>query len=217
MIWPPPLEKTHIAYEIETHRLAVIAKDDIAALLGALSDAGLSPDIICADYEACEQAQSFVYNDRLVGRGANGLGFAVETDIAPQFLEAGQNLPSEISGQTFAQRIEAALGAGHKPLNLRQGEFANLSRIGLGGYKRSALLAAGLALAFLAVNLGTGYNYARKTATLNAQASAIYTKLFPGQRSAKKSSLSCYSRASGRQRAGRRGVYSNISHFSAKR
>ena len=30
------------------------------------------------------------------------------------------------------------------------------------------------------MNLGTGYNYARKTATLNAQASAIYTKLFPG-------------------------------------
>jgi len=173
------LEKTHIAYDIETHRLAVIAKDDVTALLAALTEAGLSPDIICADYESCGQMQNFVYSERLVQSGTNGLGFSVETTLASQFLDAGQSLPLEINDQTFTQRIGEALDGGHKPLNLRQGEFANLSKAGLSAFKRSALLAAGLALTFFAVNLGSGYNYARKTAALNTQSAAIYTKLFP--------------------------------------
>jgi len=175
------LDNTHIAYDFDTQRLAVIANDDMVVILDTLAKVGIMPDIMCADYDAFEDTLSFVYDGKLIERSANGLGYSVEISLAPRFLDAGQNLPTEISGATFAERIGMALQSGHKPLNLLQGEFANQARAGagLGQFKRSALLAAALALAFLTVNLGTGYNYARKTAKLNAEAKAIYAKLFP--------------------------------------
>jgi len=176
-----PLDKSHIALDTEGARLAVIANSVLDNLLAEMSEHGLAPDIICADYDSFENADSFSYHGRIIQRAGNGLGFAVETDLASSILDAGQNIPPEIDAERFLQKIATALQAGHTPINLRQGQYIKRGNTGLGQFKRSGLLVAAVALAFVAGNVFQGYNTSRKTTALKTQMAEIYGDVFPGQ------------------------------------
>lgn len=175
------LDDSHIALDKGSERLAVIATHVMNDLLDEMSEHGLSPDIICADYDSFENTDSFTYADRIIQRAGNGLGFAVETDLAGAILDAGQNIPPAIDVERFLQKIATALQAGYTPINLRQGAYIKRSHTGFGRFKRSGMLAAGIALAFVASNIFLGYNTSRKTAALKTRMAEIYTEIFPAQ------------------------------------
>ncbi len=146
-----------------------------------MNEHGLAPDLVCADYDSFENADSFTYEGRIIQRAGNGLGFAVETELSEAILDAGQNIPPEIDAERFLQKIATALKAGHGPINLRQGQYIKRSTAGLAKYKRSGLIAAGILLAFIGGNVFQGYNTGQKTAALKAQISEIHTEIFPGK------------------------------------
>ena len=176
-----PLNKSHIALDMNGTRLAVISKQLMDNLLTHMSEQGLTPDIICADYDSFDNADSFTYEDRIIQRAGNGLGFAIETNLAGAILDAGQNIPPTIDAERFLQKIAIALQSGHVPINLRQGEYAKRGTAGLGSYKRSALIAAGIVMAFAFGNILQGYSTGQKTKTLKAQMANIYADIFPNK------------------------------------
>ena len=175
-----PLDKTHLAFDPESARISIVARHSLDGLIAAMDAAGLYPDIICADYDSFSGEASFVYDGHLVKNTGNGLGFSIETELAPHVLGAGQNLPHEISREEFLQKIAESLSAGHKPLNLRQGDYVKRRQLSGGRIKRISALAAGLALAFLVLTLGQGLRYKAKAQTAKTEISQIYTQIFPG-------------------------------------
>ncbi len=175
------LDKSHIALDAGGTRLAIVSNKVMDNLISDMSEHGLTPDIICSDYDSFANADSFTYEGRIIQRAGNGLGFAVETDLAGAILDAGQNIPPQIDAERFLQKIAAALQVGHAPINLRQGDYTKRGAAGLGGFKRSALIAAGITLAFALGNIFQGYSTGQKTKTLKAQMAEIYTETFPGK------------------------------------
>lgn len=175
------LDDSHIALDASGIRLAVVANTVLENLLAVMNEHGLSPDIICADYDSFENADSFTYEGRVIQRAGNGLGFAIETELASTILDAGQNIPPTVDAERFLQKIAAALQGGHAPINLRQGHYTKRGAAGLGKYKRSALIAAGIMLAFVLSNVFQGYSIGQKTAALKTQMGQIYTEVFPGE------------------------------------
>ncbi|MCF6275407.1 MAG: type II secretion system protein GspL [Robiginitomaculum sp.] len=175
------LDKNHIALDAGGTRLAIVANKVMDNVIAGMAEYGLAPDIICADYDSFASADSFTYKGRIVQRAGNGIGFAVETDLASAILDAGQNIPPEIDTERFLQKIATALEAGHAAINLRQGDYTKRGAAGLGGYKRSALIAAGIVMAFALGNILQGYNTGQKTKALKAQISEIYTDVFPSK------------------------------------
>ena len=88
-------------------------------------------------------------------------------------------MPSTITTQGLLEKIAQSLIAGHKPINLQQGRFANKSSIGGGTFKRLALLAAGVAAAFLALNVGQGVIIGNKTKAVKQEIQKTYSEIFP--------------------------------------
>ncbi len=177
------LGKNHITFDVDTQRLAVIARADMDALVEALDAVGVSADIICADYDSHNEMGRFIYNERLVDNSGNGLGFAIEENLSAQFVDKAQGVPAKMSGEQFIKNIAQSWARDHTPMNLRQGEYANSNRRGWQQYKGSAILAAILVLSILTVNLGQGLVYARKTANIQVEMEAIYSELFPNTKS----------------------------------
>jgi len=173
------LDDSHIALDDDT-RMAIVANRFMENITTEMSVHGLSPDIICADYDSFANTDSFTYAGRIIQRAGNGLGFAIEMDLAEAVLDAGQALPPQIDSERFLQKIATALAAGHTPINLRQGQFSKSNLNGIASFKRSALLAAAIALAFIGTTVFQGMNTGRKTADLRAQMKTIYTDIYPG-------------------------------------
>ncbi|PHR93169.1 MAG: hypothetical protein COA69_04250 [Robiginitomaculum sp.] len=174
-----PLGATHIAFDSKTARLLVIAKQTLAKIVTDLETAGLSPDIVCADYDMFEEGAEFSYNERVVQSGINGLGFAIETELALHILDGSQTLPASLSGTQVLRRIMDSLRAGHMPVNLRQGEFVKRSSLAGSGAKRIGWLAAACILAFVTLNIGQGLVYAQKTKAAKTEMDKIFVELFP--------------------------------------
>ena len=175
------LDDSHIALDASGARLAVVANNVLDNLIAEMNEHGLAPDIICADYDSFENADSFTYEGRIIQRAGNGLGFAVETELAGAVLDTGQNIPPTINAERFLQKIATALQAGHTPINLRQGDYTKRGKAGLGKYKRSGLIAASILLAFIVGNVIQGYSTGQKTADLKAQMGEIYAEIFPNK------------------------------------
>ena len=173
------LADNHVALDDNAPRLAVVSKGFMDEVLAELARYGLSADIMCADYDSFSVADSFTYQNRVIRRAGNGLGFAVETQLAPAILDAGQAIPLTIDSTRFLEKIATSLQSGHEPINLLQGQYAQRAGLGFGKYKRSLWLAAALVLAFTLVNIGKGVVLTRKTNALHAQINAIYTDIFP--------------------------------------
>ncbi len=174
-----PLESCHIALDANSNRLAVVAHHVMEDTIDALGKHGLRADIICADYDSFSAAGSFSYEDRIVQRTGNGLGFAVDINLADTVLDGGQNLPPPIDGAGFLQKINTAIQGGHSPINLRQGIFAKRSKMGVDKFKRSLVLVVCIAAVFIGANVFQGFNTLRKTQDLQAQMGEIYTQIFP--------------------------------------
>jgi len=147
------LDDTHIAFDPNGSRMAICSNDVMVNVGAALGTYGLNPDIICADYDSYADEASVEYQGRIISRAGSGLGFAVETGLASAVLDKDQGVPSTITTQGLLEKIAQSLIAGHKPINLRQGRFVNKSSMGSGSFKRLSLLAAGVAAAFLALNI----------------------------------------------------------------
>jgi len=173
------LEDTHIAFDPNASRMAICSNDRIEQTIAELVKHGMTPDIICADYDCFGSDISFEYNGRIVSQSASGIGFAVETGMASAFLSKDQGIPSQISPQRIFENIANSFKSGHSPINLRQGKYAKRTKLGGARFKRLAALAAALVIAFLALNIGPGLNYSNKTSTLKSEINSIYTELFP--------------------------------------
>lgn len=175
------LDNSHIALDTQGKRLAVVANNVLDNLLADMAEHGLAPDMVCADYDSFETADSFTYEGRIIQRADNGLGFAVETDLAGAILDAGQNIPPQIDAERFLHKIATALRAGHAPINLRQGQYAKRGAAGLARFKRSGLIAAAMLLVFALGNIWQGFDAGQKATAVKAQINHIYTEIFPGK------------------------------------
>lgn len=175
------LDDTHIAFDKNASRLAVCSNAAMTNIKTALGDHGLHADIICADYDSFDDEASFEYQGRIISRAGSGLGFAVESDLASAVLDANQGIPATITAQALLEKIAKSLMGGHMPINLQQGEFAGKSSLGSSKFKRLSMLAAGLVVAFLALNIGQGLYTGNKTKAVKKEIDQIYTQIFPGQ------------------------------------
>ena len=209
------LDECHIALDNHGARLAVVANWVMDAVVGELKNYGLSPDIICADYDSFEIADSFTFENRIVQRSGNGLGFAAEINLASIVLDPGQSIPVQIDSAGFFQKITEALAAGHSPINLRQGHYSKHGQTGAGRFKRSALLAAAIVLAFVGGTVLQGYMTSRKTKVLQAQINEIYGQIYPGQ-DIPKNPVRAVIRAQSDLNAGNNQVFINLSTLLAQ-
>ncbi len=175
------LENSHIALDVNSDRLAVVSNHVMESAIAVLAKHDLNADIICADYDSFSVADSFSYDDRIIQRAGNGLGFAVETNLASAVLDAGQTAPPLIDSASFLQKINDALQAGHVPINLRQGIFAKRSKTSVGKFKRSIILAACIGVVFFGANIFQGVSALRKTQAVQEHMVEIYKQMFPGQ------------------------------------
>ena len=177
-----PLEQNHIALDVNSDRLAVVANHVMENVISELAKYDLSADIICADYDSFADTDSFVYQDRILQRSGNGLGYSAEVNLAAALLDKGQAVPQQIDDQEFLQKIYTALQAGYMAINLRQGIFAKRGKIGVGRFKRSLGLATAVLVVFAGSNIYQGVNALRKTQDLQAQMAGIYTQIFPNKK-----------------------------------
>ncbi len=184
-----PLENNHIALDTHSDRLGIVASHVMENIIAELAKYDLSPDIICADYDSISGVDSFVYQDRMIQRSDNGLGYSAETGLATVLLDKGQALPRQIDGQAFLRKIHAALQAGHMPINLRQGIFARREKFGIQKFKRSLVLAATIVLVFAGSNILQGVSALRKTQDIKAEIVEIYTQIFPNKKVPKNPAL----------------------------
>ncbi|RZV40922.1 MAG: hypothetical protein EX271_09165, partial [Acidimicrobiales bacterium] len=175
------LDDTHIAFDAHASRLAICSNDLIADVNAALNAHGLQADVMCADYDSFADDALFEYQGRVISSTASGLGFAVETGLASAVLDKDQGIPATITAQGLLERIAKSLMAGHEPIDLMQGKFAQKSSFAGGGFKRLALLAAGVVVAFLVLNIGQGIMIGNKTKAVEKEIDQIYAEIFPGQ------------------------------------
>lgn len=173
------LDDTHIAFDGNASRLAICSKALMIAIDNALRDHCLSADMMCADYDSFQGEARLEYQGRIISRAGSGLGFSVETGLASAVLDKGQKIPSTITAQGLLEKIAKSLMAGHVPINLLQGQFANKTSWGHGKFRRLAMLAAGLVVAFLVLNIGQGLYYGNKTKSVEKEINQIYAEVFP--------------------------------------
>jgi len=173
------LDATHFALDPNAPRMAITSGAYLQKLIDTFAQAGLSPDLICADYDSFSWPDSFSYDGRVIQRAGNGTGFAIEADLAKHVLDAEQGVPTPITSQQFLQNISEAWQKGYEPINLRQGDFAKSNNFSFGKFKRSALLAAAVVIAFVAVNIGQGVGYGNKTKQMQTEIGEIYAQIFP--------------------------------------
>lgn len=174
------LEATHLAFDENTNRIAIIAKSKLKNAIAELELAGLYPDVICADYDSFQADESHLVEGRLVTSGSDGLGQSIEKELANEFMSANENLPSPVTSAQFLQKISKAYVSGHRAINLRQGEFSKQTSFANGRLKRSIWLAVACAVLFVGFNLGQGLFFKQKAKAVNAQISEIYSQIFPG-------------------------------------
>jgi len=173
------LDDTHIAFDANSSRMAICAKSRVRDVIDELAEFGVSPDIICADYNCFSDDANFEYQGRVISQSGSGLGYTMDTNLAEAIRDKDQGKPASITPQALLEKIAKSFMAGHEPINLRQGNFAKRSAIGAKRYTRLAALAATLVLGYLAVNLGQGLYYANKTKAVNDEIATIYADLFP--------------------------------------
>lgn len=175
------LDDTHIAFDPNASRLAVCSNSMMTDLNASFHQHGLNADSICADYDSFGDEASFEYDGRIITRAGSGLGFSVESGLASAVLDKDQGIPATITAQALLEKIAKSLMAGHTPINLQQGRFASKSSLGSGKFKRLSLLAAGLVIAFLALNIGQGLYTGNKTKAVKKEIDQIYSQIFPDQ------------------------------------
>ena len=173
-----PLGDTHLAFDTNSARLAIVSAKTMDELIENLEEAGLSPDVICADYDSFD-GSSFSYKDRVVQMLGSGLGYSIEADTAAHVLGTEQNLPRAIDREQFLENIAGGIKAGHKPINLRQGQYTKRAEFGAGRIKRIGAMAAALLAAFAALNIGQGIAYKNKANTAQDKINEIYAQAFP--------------------------------------
>lgn len=185
-----PLADTHIAFDPNSTRLAVVAKSHMASILNALEEVGLSADIICADYDAISEDTIFAYDGRIIQTNIGGIGFSVDAGLAQHVLDDGYVELPELSSSRVLQKISESFSAGHVPINLRQGDFEK--RTGFTGrrIRKLGMLAAACVFAFIGLNIGQGQNYARKNKAVQVEMRQIYGDIFPDAKMPKNPSLS---------------------------
>ena len=178
------LESTHLAFDEDTNRIAIIAKSKLESTIAELGIAGLYPDIICADYDSLQTDENYLVEGRLVTSNSDGVGHSIEKElasefIADEFMSANENSPSPVTSAQFLQKISQAYVSGHRAINLRQGEFSKQTSFASGRLKRSIWLAAACTVLFVGFNLGQGLFFKQKTKAVNAQITEIYSQIFP--------------------------------------
>ena len=181
------LEETHIALDPHSDRMAIVSKPILQGYLEALQSFGLYPDCAFANFELLGGDEQVVLDGHLLVHSDNGLGYAIETELAPHVLDAGQDLPAEISlpdylGQVLHTLGEGGKGQGHRPVNLLQNSFQTRRQPGIRATRRILSLAAAVLIAFLVVNIGQGLYTAKKTRQVRTQIEQIYKEVFPGQK-----------------------------------
>ena len=174
-----PLEDTHISFDRHASRLAICSAAFLEGVNAELVSHGLSADLICADYDGFSDETSFEFQGRMITRAGSGLGYSIETELASAVLDKGQKIPGTITAQAFLEKVAKSLIAGHTPINLLQGRFAKKSAMGAGRYRRLAMLAAAVVVAFVGLNVGEGLLYGSKTKAVKNEINSIYTELFP--------------------------------------
>ena len=173
------LTQTHLAFDEDTNRIAIIAKSKLESTIAELGISGLYPDIICADYDSLQAGENYLVEGRLVTSGSDGLGHSLEKELASEFMSANENSPSPITSAQFLQKISQAYVSGHRAINLRQGEFSKQTSFANGRLKRSMWLAFACTVLFVGFNLGQGLFFKQKTKAVNAEITEIYRQIFP--------------------------------------
>ena len=176
-----PVENTHIAFDPESDRISIIDKHWLDELLDRFSEAGLAPDIVCADYEAVVDPGRLHCASRVIVRDENGLGFSHDVHLDDEMTDGNHSVPKKISGIDLLMKIRAARLSGHTPLNLLQGAYQKRTAVTANRWARVGALVAGLVLAFLVVNIGQGLLYRHKADTAKTEMYKIYAQVFPGQ------------------------------------
>lgn len=186
-----------------------IAKAMIDDWLAAFDAAGITLTEICADYAAIggSSATAVLVLDKgrvIASRGA--AGFAVEIDlaqaIAPAFLAAAGDAaiiaygPNGFAGDWIDKPIDrrimtheadfmsvfgAALLSKPAPTNLLQGAYRRRLQhsFKIGAYRRTAILAAGLASAVVVSGAAAGFKDARVASIYEQSAAAMHKAAFP--------------------------------------
>ncbi|PHR61346.1 MAG: hypothetical protein COA43_03070 [Robiginitomaculum sp.] len=173
-----PLDAVHISFDKSNTRLAIVSKTYLGEVITCLEEIGLSPDILCADYDILPTDIGLVYDNRFIQSAENGLGFSIDTHLSSHVLGAHQNLPSPITVQQYLQKITSAYAQGHTALNLRQGEFVKRTALGAGRYKRALILAAACCVMFVGLNIGQGLVHAKNTKAAKTNTDKIYAEIF---------------------------------------
>jgi len=161
-----PLEHVHIA--LSDDRIAVMDKDELAANLAQLKEAGLTPSKAIADFEALAGIEGNVaLLDRVVTTGP--LGHAMDKNWAN---EASIEYSDEILLAEIGAKLEQ-----NDTLNILQNGFSPKSGFQFGWRKLAPLggLAACLGLAALVLHGAEARALKQQTADLKVQTAQIYT------------------------------------------
>ncbi len=204
------LEQVHVATARHDSGAGValaIKKSEIDAWLTALSDAGLSPDIITVDYALTPmtpgRAVIIEAPDRLFG--VVGLrGFAVDKPIAgsllpsllndddlrkvvfctsPAFVTEGRDgLEVEPRGRMDVEALFGFIAEGlDKAPNLRHGAYRKRRdwRMAIGPWRRVGVLAAASVAALMLVNMAVSTRDMRTADQLKEETRALHDAVFP--------------------------------------
>lgn len=161
-----PLSRVHIA--LSDDRIAVMDKDELAANLAQLKDAGLTPSKAIADFEALAGIEGNVaLLDRVVTTGL--LGHAMDGAWA----EDGKVYSDETLLAAIGAKLEQS-----DTLNILQNGFASKSSFNFGWEKLVPLggLAACLGLAALVLHGAEARALRLQAADLKTQTAQIYTE-----------------------------------------
>lgn len=160
-----PLGEQHIVLGSgEDKRIAVISRDKMRAVLEHISNAGIHPDAMFADFDVLTQRPTPTYfTDRIVHAGR--LGYTLDRDWG----DGGENahLPSVLANLNTKDA-----------LNLLQGDYAvRRSRLGsVGGVKRVAALTVCAAIAGLVLVSMHSRAIITQAEDLRAKTSTLYTQ-----------------------------------------
>ena len=160
------VSRVHIA--LSDDRIAVMDKDELAANLAQLKEAGLSPSKAIADFEALSDIDgNVVLLDRVVTTGP--LGHAMDGAWADE----GQAYSDETLLAAIGARLEQ-----NDTLNILQNGFASKSSFNFGWQKLVPLggLAACLGLAALVLHGAEARALRLQAADLKTQTAQIYTE-----------------------------------------
>lgn len=158
-----PIRDQHIIIaDTEPKRIAVIARQKLQHVLDTLSEAGLDPHCVYADFDVLpKRATSYICEDRTITAGP--LGYTSDTD--------GKNISDTLANLLAKLSPENAL-------NLRQGEFAKRREfyIPLAQLSRAAALLAVLSMSWLLLTLSQSRALTTQVDHLRQDARDLYTE-----------------------------------------